>query len=196
MNELIDLNPVVLIAVPLGLAFLVPLLELISKKIIKWIPVVGFLFNSVIALSLLPRVLQETIIVKIGGFSPPFCINLVVGPVGILFSILISFTGFLVAIYALKYIKEGAEQKYHILYILLLTGATGVVLTGDIFNLFVFFEVLCISSYALVAYLGNKAGIESSIKYLIQGSIGSSLLLSMANLVPSIWLILPARLNP
>jgi proton-translocating NADH-quinone oxidoreductase chain N len=60
---------------------------------------------------------------------------------------------------------------------LLLTGATGVVLTGDIFNLFVFFEILCISSYALVAYLGNKAGIESSIKYLIQGSIGSSLLL-------------------
>ena len=177
MNELIDLNPVVLIAVPLGLAFLVPLLELISKRIIKWIPVVGFLFNSVIALSLLPRVLQGTIIVKIGGFSPPFCINLVVGPVGILFSILISFTGFLVAIYALKYIKEGAEQKYHILYILLLTGATGVVLTGDIFNLFVFFEILCISSYALVAYLGNKAGIESSIKYLIQGSIGSSFLL-------------------
>ena len=130
-----------------------------------------------IALSLLPRVLQGTIIVKIGGFSPPFCINLVVGPVGILFSILISFTGFLVAIYALKYIKEGAEQKYHILYILLLTGATGVVLTGDIFNLFVFFEILCISSYALVAYLGNKAGIESSIKYLIQGSIGSSFLL-------------------
>ncbi|MFO7891057.1 MAG: proton-conducting transporter membrane subunit [bacterium] len=177
MNEMINLNPVFLIAVPLGLAFLVPLLELISKRIVKWIPVIGFLFNSVIALLLLPRVLKENIIVKIGGFSPPFCINLVVGPVGILFSVLISITGFLVAIYALKYIKEGAEPKYHILYMLLLTGATGVVLTGDIFNLFVFFEVLCISSYALVAYLGNKAGIESSIKYLIQGSIGSSLLL-------------------
>ena len=130
-----------------------------------------------IALSLLPQVLKETIIVRIGGFTPPFCINLVVGPVGILFSVLISITGFLVAIYALKYIKEGAEQMYHMLYMLLLTGATGVVLTGDIFNLFVFFEVLCISSYALVAYLGNKAGIESSVKYLIQGSIGSSFLL-------------------
>lgn len=177
MNELINVNPVVLIVVPLGLAFLVPLVELISKKIIKWIPIIGFLFNSVITISLLPRVLKETIIVKIGGFSPPFCINLVVGPVGILFSVLISITGFLVAIYALKYIKEGAEQKYHMLYMLLLTGATGVVLTGDIFNLFVFFEVLCISSYALVAYLGNKAGIESSVKYLIQGSIGSSFLL-------------------
>jgi proton-translocating NADH-quinone oxidoreductase chain N len=63
------------------------------------------------------------------------------------------------------------------LYLLLLTGATGVVLTGDIFNLFVFFEILCISSYALVAYLGNRAGIESAVKYLIQGVIGSSLML-------------------
>ncbi|MCK5833645.1 hypothetical protein KAH81_08250 [bacterium] len=116
-------------------------------------------------------------VVKLGGFAPPFSIVLVVGPVGILFSLLISLAGFLVSLYALSYIKEGPQEKYHMLFLLLLTGATGVVLTGDIFNLFVFFEILCISSYALVAYLGNKAGIEASIKYLIQGSIGSSLLL-------------------
>ena len=85
--------------------------------------------------------------------------------------------GFLVAIYSLDYIKQGAVEKYHMLYILLLTGATGVVLTGDIFNLFVFFEILCISSYALVAYLGDKGGIESAVKYLIQGAVGSGLLL-------------------
>ncbi len=177
MNEIINFNPVLLIVVPLGLAFLIPILGLISKKIIKWIPVLGFLFNLIVTLSLIPQVIKESIIVKIGGFPPPFGINLVVGAVGILLATLIALVGFLVAIYALKYIREGAEQKYHMLYLLLLTGATGVVLTGDIFNLFVFFEILCISSYALVAYLGNKAGIESSIKYLIQGSIGSSLLL-------------------
>ncbi len=177
MNEMISLNPVLLIAVPLGLAFLTPLLGLISKKIAKWLPVVGFLFNLIVALSILPHVLKQSIIVKIAGFAPPFGINLVAGPVGMLLATLIALTGLLVAIYALKYISEGAQQKYHILYLLLLTGATGVVLTGDIFNLFVFFEILCISSYALVAYLGNRAGIESAAKYLIQGSIGSSLLL-------------------
>ncbi|RKY65150.1 MAG: hypothetical protein DRQ02_10595, partial [Candidatus Latescibacterota bacterium] len=45
------------------------------------------------------------------------------------------------------------------------------------FNLFVFYEILCISSYALVAYLGEKAGVESASKYLIQGSVGSTLIL-------------------
>lgn len=177
MNEMTYLNPVLLISVPLGIAFLIPLLGLLSNKIVKWMPVIGFLFNSILSLSLVPRVLDASIIIKIGGFAPPFCINLFAGPVGILFSILISLAGLLVSIYSLKYIKDGAQQKYHILYMLLLTGATGVVLTGDIFNLFVFFEILCISSYALVAYFGDKAGIESAIKYLIQGAIGSSLLL-------------------
>ncbi len=171
------INPVLLLAVPLGLAFLTPLVGLFLKKIVKWLPVIGFLVNLIIASIILPQALKKPIVVITAGFAPPFGINLVAGPVGMLMATLIALTGLLVAIYALRYIREGAQQKYHILFFLLLTGATGVVLTGDIFNLFVFFEILCISSYALVAYLGNRAGLESAVKYLIQGSIGSSLLL-------------------
>jgi len=170
-------NPVLLIVVPLGLSFAVPLFGLISKRIEKYIPIAALIFNLVVSALLIPKVIKGPIIVFIGGFRPPFGINLVAGPVGILFSALIALVGLLVSIYALDYIREGATQLYHMLYLLLLTGATGVVLTGDIFNLFVFFEILCISSYALVAYLGNRAGIESAVKYLIQGAIGSSLML-------------------
>jgi len=170
-------NPVLLIVVPLGLAFAIPLLTLFWKGAAKYIPPVALAFNLIISLLLLPKVLQNPVIVSIGGWRPPFCINLVAGPVGVLFSIVIALVGLLVSIYALDYIKEGATEKYHMLYLLLLTGATGVVLTGDIFNLFVFFEILCISSYALVAYLRERSGIESAVKYLIQGAVGSSLLL-------------------
>jgi len=170
-------NPVLLIAVPLGLAFAVPLFALFCKAAVKYIPPAALGFNLVISLLLLPKALVNPVIVSIGGWQPPFCINLVAGPVGVLFSIVIALAGLLVSIYAMDYIKEQAAEKYHILYLLLLTGATGVVLTGDIFNLFVFFEILCISSYALVAYLREKSSIESAVKYLIQGSVGSSLLL-------------------
>lgn len=170
-------SPVLLIAVPLGLAFAIPLFGFISKKIEKCIPPVAMAFNLLFSISLIPRVLKHPIVVKIGGWPPPFCINLVADAVSVLFSVLIALTGLLVSIYALDYIREGPTEKYHTLYLLLLVGATGIVLTGDIFNLFVFFEILCISSYALVAYLGDKAGVESGIKYLIQGSIGSSLIL-------------------
>lgn len=174
-------NPVLLIVIPLGLAFSIPLFGFISRRIVKLIPIVGMLFNLIVSLILIPKVLNKPIIVSLGGFPPPFCINLFAGSVGIIFSFLISLVGLLVSIYALDYIKaqknRGREESYHMLYLLLLTGATGVVLTGDIFNLFVFYEILCISSYALVAYLGDKPGVESASKYLIQGSIGSSFVL-------------------
>jgi proton-translocating NADH-quinone oxidoreductase chain N len=170
-------NPVLLIVIPLGLIFVVPFFGFISKKIVKFISFVALLFNLIISLRLFPQVLEQPVHVSIGGFLPPFGINLVAGPVGILFTTLIALVGFLVSIYAFDYIKERDQEKYHILYLLLLTGATGVVLTGDIFNLFVFFEILCISSYSLVAYFGDKAGIESAVKYLIQGALGSSFVL-------------------
>ncbi|HDL85017.1 MAG TPA: hypothetical protein ENH11_01585 [Candidatus Acetothermia bacterium] len=63
------------------------------------------------------------------------------------------------------------------LVLTLLTGATGMVLTGDIFNLFVFFEILSLSSYALTGYNRDRGGTEAAIKYLIQGSIGSAFIL-------------------
>ena len=171
-------NPALLIAIPLGAAFSIPLFGFISKKIAKFIPPIALLFNLGASIILMPSVLRKPIVISLGGFSPPFYINLFVGPLGILFSVIVSLIGFLVSIYAWNYIKStNREERYHMLYLLLLTGATGVVLTGDIFNLFVFYEILCISSYALVSYFGNKAGIESASKYLIQGSVGSSLVL-------------------
>ncbi|MFO7851981.1 MAG: complex I subunit 5 family protein [Bacteroidota bacterium] len=170
-------NPILLIVIPLGLAFIIPFFGFISKKIVKFIPFAGLLFNLVVALRLFPQVLQQPINVSIGNFPPPFGINIVAGPVGVLFAALIALVGLLVSIYAFDYIKEKNQEKYHILYLLLLTGATGVVLTGDLFNLFVFYEILCIASYSLVAYFGDKAGIEAAVKYLIQGALGSSLIL-------------------
>lgn len=172
-----EMRPILLIVVPLGLAFAIPLLGFISKRIARYVPAAGMLFNLIVSLSLLPAVLQKPVVVTIGGFPPPIGINLVAGPLGVGLSSLIALVGLAVSIYAIGYIREGAQEKYHVLYLLLLTGATGAVLTGDIFNLFVFYEILCISSYALVAYLGDKNGIEAAIKYLIQGAVGSGLIL-------------------
>jgi proton-translocating NADH-quinone oxidoreductase chain N len=166
-----------LIAIPFLAAFAVPLFGLISKRISYYIPALALFANLIISLVLIPQVMNETIIVSIGGFPPPFCINLVVGPVGLLLAILISLIGLLVSIYGVNYIHEEPKDKYHMLLLALLAGATGMVLTGDIFNLFVFFEILSLASYALTAYNRDRAGTEAAIKYLIQGSIGSAFIL-------------------
>ncbi len=167
-------SPVVLIAVPLGFAFLTPLVGLLSQRLSRYVPAAAMVFNLVVSLRLLPRALEAPIVARTAGLPPPFSIYLVAGPLGMMLSVLISLVGLLIAVYAIGYIGRGPVGRYHALYLLLLTGATGVVLTGDLFNLFVFFEILCISSYALVGYRGDKPGIESAAKYLIQGAIGSS----------------------
>jgi len=104
-------NPVLLIVVPLGLAFAIPLFTLLWKGAAKYIPPVALGFNLIVSLLLLPRALENPVIVSIGGWRPPFCINLVAGPVGILFSTIIALVGLLVSIYALDYIKEARHRR-------------------------------------------------------------------------------------
>ena len=171
------MNPVLLLAVPLGLAFLVPLLGLFMKRTMALVPILVCLFNLILALMLLPDVMNGAEVVEIGGFPAPFCINLYAGPAGVMFAALIALAGLGASIYSIAYIRSGSVARYHVMFLLLLTGATGVVMTGDLFNLFVFFEILCISSYGLVGYFGDRNGLEAATKYLIQGSIGSGLLL-------------------
>jgi proton-translocating NADH-quinone oxidoreductase chain N len=170
-------SPVLLIAAPLGLAFCLPLVGLASRNAAKSVPIIAAAFNLVLALRLLPQALHDPMVVRLGGFGAPFAITVYAGPVGLLLAALVALAGLVVAIYAVRYIDKGSTTKYHTLYLLLLVGATGVVLAGDIFNLFVFFEILCISSYALVSYLGDRGGLEASAKYLIQGAVGSGLFL-------------------
>jgi len=170
-------SPALLIVIPLGGAFATLLVGLGSKRLARWVPVAALAADLVIGLLLLPRVLEKAIVVSIGGFPPPFCINLMVGPLGLLLAILISLVGLLINIYATAYIKTEPTEKYHALFLLLATGALGVVLTGDIFNLFVFFEILCIASYGLTAYEKDRAGTEAAMKYLIQGTVGSTFIL-------------------
>jgi len=166
-----------LIAIPFLGAFAIPLFGLVSKRLSHYVPALALLANLIISIVLIPQVMSAPIIVSIGGWAPPLCINLVVGPLGLLLAILISLIGLLVAIYGVNYIQEEPREKYHMLLLCLLAGGTGMVLTGDIFNLFVFFEILSLSSYALTAYNKDRGGTEAAIKYLIQGSIGSAFIL-------------------
>ena len=166
-----------LIALPFLGAFLIPLVGLASKRLSHYIPAAVMLTNLGISLALLPQVMRSPIVISISGWTPPLAINFVVGPLGLGLVILISLVGFLVTVYGVGYIHEEPKEKYHILILTLLTGATGMVLTGDIFNLFVFFEILSLSSYALTGYNRDRGGTEAAIKYLIQGSIGSAFIL-------------------
>jgi len=69
------------------------------------------------------------------------------------------------------------KWKFYTLFLLMLAGMNGVIVTGDLFNLFVFLEIGSISSYALVAYGVEHEELEASFKYTVMGSIASSFIL-------------------
>ncbi|MCM8779284.1 MAG: NADH/ubiquinone/plastoquinone (complex I) [Candidatus Omnitrophica bacterium] len=92
--------------------------------------------------------------------------------------ITVNLVTFLVAIYSISYMEKYTDKwKFWTLFMLMLAGMNGVIITGDMFNLFVFLEISAISSYALVAFGTEAEELEASFKYAIMGSVASSFIL-------------------
>lgn len=178
---IINVSPVHYIAVPLLAAFLIPILGLLSKKLTYWVPGLVLLYLTLISTVLLPAALNNPIVEVLAGWKPPLGINLYYGPLGAFLASLFSGLGFIVWIYSFIYMKNREEelplQKYYMLFMMLIAGATGIVLTGDIFNLFVFLEITAIAAYSLTAFLQNRHGAEAAFKYILMGSLASTFIL-------------------
>src|SRR4030043_16287 len=85
---------------------------------------------------------------------------------------------FLVAIYSISYMEKYTDKyRFYTLFMLMLPGMNGIIITGYLFNLFVFLEIASIASYALVAFGTEAEELEASFKYAIMGSVASSFIL-------------------
>lgn len=112
----------------------------------------------------------------IGDWQAPFGIVLVADLLSVLLVALTSFLALIVALYS----SVGDDEKgsfFHPLVHFLVLGVNGAFLTGDLFNLFVFFEVLLIASYSLLMHAGDKHKTRAALQYVILNLIGSSVFL-------------------
>lgn len=171
--------------VPLGSAFLISLL---GKKIKNF----GDLMANLSTLALLILSWQtvglvsahKTLVYKVGGWVPPFGICLVLDGLTSFMLVTVNLVSFLVTVYAVNYMQKFTDKtKFYTLFMLMLAGMHGVILTGDLFNLFVFLEIASIASYALVAFGTEAEELEASFKYAIMGSVASSFILLAIALV-------------
>ncbi len=113
---------------------------------------------------------------QLGGWQPPWGIEFRVDHLTAFMLALVSLLGWLAAVYAKKSVEQELPEKISLfwtLYMLLITGLLGIIITGDMFNLFVLLEVASLSGYALVASGRDKAPF-ASLRYLIIGTIGAS----------------------
>jgi multicomponent Na+:H+ antiporter subunit D len=116
---------------------------------------------------------------ELGGWPPPIGIEYVLDPLAAFMASVISLVGLLVVVYPVETafgLKPRRGVPLHALVLLLLSGLMGVVLSGDLFHLFVFIEIYALATYPLVALGGNR-GVLASLRYLLLGTVGSGLYL-------------------
>ncbi len=84
--------------------------------------------------------------------------------------------GIAATIYSILYVEKSTRTPfYYTLILAMISGMVGIVFSGDLFSLFVFWELMSISSYALVAFFRERwTSIESGFKYLVMGAAGSA----------------------
>lgn len=153
------MSAILLVAVPLLVAFL----SILFKKISPYLLLGVTVFNIVLLL-----VLSDGFVI-IGGFDQPLGINLLLDMYSRLGLLLINVLVFVIAFLNLK-----KYEKYSSILLLAIAGLNGLILTNDLFNLFVFLEISGIAAYLITT--SNKKPV-GTFHYLVLGVVGSSLFL-------------------
>lgn len=120
---------------------------------------------------------------QIGGWAAPFGITIVADLLSAIMVVLAGIAATAAAVHSLATVDaRRAAFGYYVLTNLLLAGVAGAFLTGDLFNLYVWFEVTLIASFVLLAMGGERPQLEGAVKYVTLNLVGSSLFLAAAGL--------------
>ncbi|WP_243290476.1 Na+/H+ antiporter subunit D [Bacillus sp. FJAT-47783] len=146
-------------------------------KVQKWISSLASLVTIVIAIALVQRVYENGIqTLELGSWKAPFGIVLVADMYSSLLVLTTNIIVFACLLFAFRSIELERERYFFYPGVMfLLTGVSGAFLTGDIFNLFVFFEVMLMASYFLIVHGNTKIQLRESIKYILVNVISSAL---------------------
>lgn len=173
--------PIFTILTPMFTGFLIVLLgEVISRRIQVILASITAFIASISSLILYIYTIDGKVIThKMGGWPPPIGIVIAIDALNSLFSLIVSIIVLLSIIYSYRYMEHDYGHSYfYALTCLMLCGMNGIILTGDLFNLFVFFEICAISSYGLVAFRKDEwEPVEAGFKYAMISAIGTIFLL-------------------
>ncbi|MEW6040175.1 MAG: proton-conducting transporter membrane subunit [Elusimicrobiota bacterium] len=119
------------------------------------------------------------IVYRTGGWEIPLGITLILDGFGAFILVIINLVFFVVTIYSISYIRKRytASARFFVLFLFCAAGLNGVALSGDIFNFYVFVEMVALSSYSLVAFGAEREDLEASIRYQMLGTLGSFFIL-------------------
>ncbi len=176
-----------LISAPLILPFATAVAAFLARST-PWgrrISVTGSVLHLLAAAALMWAVLDQGVVAaQMGQWPAPFGITLAADLLSAVMVVITAITGLAVAVYALGDITERQEGLgFHALFHILLGGVTGAFVTGDLFNLYVWFEVMLIASFGLLVLGGSKEQIDGGVKYVLLNLVSTVLFLSGVGLL-------------
>ncbi len=177
-----------LIVIPLILPLAAAIACLLLRRRVAAQRIISVLASAAmlgIAAWLLTRVDREGLLVlNVGNWPAPFGITLVLDRFSAAMLTLSGLMGTAVSIYSLAVIDRARERHgYHMLFQILLMGVNGAFLTGDLFNLYVWFEVMLMASFVMLALGGERAQLEGSIKYVALNFFSSAIFLAAVGIL-------------
>jgi multicomponent K+:H+ antiporter subunit D len=181
------MSPAHLVILPILAPFLAGALLLalrdLPMPLRRWLDLGAVLAQIGIALALLAAVGDGTILVyRLGDWPAPWGIVLVADRLAAWMVLVTT----LLALFASIHAGDGTDRlgrHFHVLFQMQLMGIAGAFLTGDLFNLFVFFEILLIASYGLLLHGGGAVRTRAGLHYVVLNLIGSTLFLFAAGLI-------------
>ena len=150
------------------------------RRVQRLLGLIGSAALLVSAVLLLKTVLDQGVIsTQLGGWPAPVGITLVADLFSAIMTLLAATMGFAVTLYSLGTMDARRETfGYYPFFHFLLMGVCGVFLTGDLFNLYVWFEVMLMASFVLLSLGGEKAQLEGGIKYVTLNLTASAFFLT------------------
>ncbi|MEW7972344.1 MAG: proton-conducting transporter membrane subunit [Candidatus Thiodiazotropha endolucinida] len=164
---------VLTIALPLLGAFLLPILMRSSIAIALWSGPAILIYGCWTIADIWLQGSTQPVSIAIGGFAPPLGINLYIDSLALLFAFAVQLLGLIFWPFTLD--QDSARRQA--LMLLLVAASTGLALSGDLFNLYVFYELAAVATFGLASASGSSAAYVATLRYLILSGIGSVLTL-------------------
>lgn len=121
---------------------------------------------------------ESALVYHMGGWRLPIGIGMVIDGLTAFMLVTVNMVALAIAVFARDYMERyTSKEKFYTLFLLMLVGMNGVIVAGDLFNLFVFLEIAAVASYALVAFGTERHELEAAFKYAVMGTMGSLFIL-------------------
>ncbi|PLX15857.1 MAG: Na+/H+ antiporter subunit D [Marinilabiliales bacterium] len=167
----------IITALPILIPFILIIVLILvrSNHVSKWVSVTGSLILLIASIFILHGIKDNGILlIHMGGWKAPFGITLVIDYLSGIMLITSSLIVFTISIYSLSFLEEKQQNsKFYVFFFSLVMGINGSFITGDVFNLYVWFEVMLMSSLVLITLGNSKQQLEGGIKYLALNLLGS-----------------------